>query len=185
VALQHRQGVGQLTFKVSRCHTTRHTHTHTHTAELLWTSDQLVAEAATYTRHNKDKTRKSVTLAGFETAIPVIERLQAYVLAGTATEIGLDIRTYFCQFCRRNILISQPLSLHGKNKYVRSLSLFRVCLPLCPSTVHTGTTVRHCCHREFPCLTTLAWYYSLEYPILLNVRPQFQQHKQIDGVFWF
>jgi hypothetical protein len=78
-------------------------------------------------------------LAGFEPAIPGIEGQQSYVLAGTATEISLEIRTYFCQFCRRSILIPQPISLHGKNKSVLSLPIFRACLPLCPSIAHTGT----------------------------------------------
>jgi hypothetical protein len=65
------EGVGQLIVTISRCHMTRHINT----AGLLWTSDQLVTEAATYTRHNKNKTRKSITLAGFEPAIPVIGSL--------------------------------------------------------------------------------------------------------------
>jgi hypothetical protein len=34
-----------------------HTHTHTHTVGLLWASDQLMAESATYTRHDKHKIR--------------------------------------------------------------------------------------------------------------------------------
>jgi hypothetical protein len=38
-------------FEVSRLPTIRHTHIHT--VGLLWTSDQLVAEAATYTTHNE------------------------------------------------------------------------------------------------------------------------------------
>ena len=38
-----------LTVEGSRSHTIRHTHTHTEPVGLLWTSDQLVAEAATYT----------------------------------------------------------------------------------------------------------------------------------------
>jgi len=97
-----------------------------------------------------------MTLAGFEPAIPLIERLQTYFLAGTATEIVLDIRTYFCQLCRRSFLIPRPLNLLGKNKSVLSLSLLRVCLPLYPSIAYTVTTVSHCCHREFPCFTTLA-----------------------------
>jgi hypothetical protein len=41
-----------------------HTHTHTirqrHPVGLLWTSDQLVAEAATYTTHNKHKRRTTL-----------------------------------------------------------------------------------------------------------------------------
>jgi len=45
---------------------------------LLRTSDQLVAEAATYTKHNKHKRRTSMPSAGFEPAIPAIKRLQSW-----------------------------------------------------------------------------------------------------------
>jgi len=48
-------------------------------------SDQLVAEAGTYTTHNR---RTSMYSAGFETAIPAMEHLQTYALDRTATGIG-------------------------------------------------------------------------------------------------
>jgi len=61
-------------------HTHTHTHphppTHTHTVGLLWTSDQHVAEAATYTTHNKYKGQTFMPSVGFEPAIPAIKRLQ-------------------------------------------------------------------------------------------------------------
>jgi hypothetical protein len=63
--------------------------THTHTVGLLCTRDQLVAETATYTTHNKHKRRKSIPSAGFETAVPEIKWLQTYALDRTATEIPL------------------------------------------------------------------------------------------------
>ena len=44
---------------------------------------QLVAEAANYTTHRKQKRRK-----GFEPAIPAIELQKTYVLERTATGIG-------------------------------------------------------------------------------------------------
>jgi hypothetical protein len=55
--------LGRLIVEVSRSHTIRHTHgrarththTHTHTVGLLWTSDQPVAEAATYTTNTTDE----------------------------------------------------------------------------------------------------------------------------------
>jgi hypothetical protein len=56
---------------------------------LLCTSDQHVAEAATYTTHSKHKTRTSMPSVGFEPAIPAIKRLQTYALERTATGIGL------------------------------------------------------------------------------------------------
>jgi hypothetical protein len=49
-------------FEVSRLHTMRHTHGRT-----PWTSDQLVAEAATLTTHNKHKRWTSTPWAGFVT----------------------------------------------------------------------------------------------------------------------
>jgi len=41
----------------------------------LWTNDQLVAETATFTTHNKHKRRTSMPSAVFEPAIPAIKRL--------------------------------------------------------------------------------------------------------------
>jgi len=49
-----------------------HTHTH-HLVELLCMSDQLVSEAATYTRHNTHKRIISVPSAGFEPTITAIK----------------------------------------------------------------------------------------------------------------
>ena len=51
-----------------------HTQTHTHPVGLLRTSDQIVAEAATYTTHNRHKRRTYMPSAGFEAAIPAINR---------------------------------------------------------------------------------------------------------------
>jgi hypothetical protein len=39
-------------------------------------SDQLVAEAATYTTHNQHKGQTSMPAVGFEPTIPAIKRLQ-------------------------------------------------------------------------------------------------------------
>jgi len=50
-----------------------HTFIHTHPVGPLCTSDQLVAEAATYTTHNKHKRQKSMPSARFESAIPSIK----------------------------------------------------------------------------------------------------------------
>jgi hypothetical protein len=71
---QPNTGLGRLTVEVSGSHT--RTHAHTHAAGLLWTSDQFVAEAATYTTHNKHNRRTSMPSAGFELAIPAIKPLQ-------------------------------------------------------------------------------------------------------------
>jgi hypothetical protein len=68
--------------------TCTHTHIHTHPAEPLWTSDQLVEMAATYTTHNKHNRRKYMSLEGFEPAPPAIE----WSLDSPAT--GIDL--FYC-----------------------------------------------------------------------------------------
>ena len=62
--------------------------THTHQAVPIWTSDLLVAEAATYTTRNKPNRRTYVTLAGFKPTIPATMLLQTNALYRTATGIG-------------------------------------------------------------------------------------------------
>jgi len=59
-----------------------------HLAELLWTSNQFVAEAVTCTTNNRHKRQTSTPPAGFETAIQAIEGPQTYALDRTATWIG-------------------------------------------------------------------------------------------------
>jgi hypothetical protein len=56
--------------------------------ELLWTSDQPVAEAATYITHSKYKRRTSVPSEGFESTLEAITCVQLYTLYHKATEIG-------------------------------------------------------------------------------------------------
>ena len=60
------QGLGRLTVYVTQLRT------HTHTVGLLWTSDQLVAEATTYKTHNKHNRRTSMPSVECEPTIPVI-----------------------------------------------------------------------------------------------------------------
>jgi len=64
------------------------THTCTHPVGLLWTSDQPVPEAATYTKHNKPMRRIFMPALGFEPEIPAIMLMQTYALDHTATGIG-------------------------------------------------------------------------------------------------
>jgi len=61
LAQQPNSGLSRLSVAAFRSHADTHTHTHTHThpVGLLWTSDQPVAEAATYTGrylHNTQQT---------------------------------------------------------------------------------------------------------------------------------
>ena len=62
-------------------------HTETHRVRFLWTSDQFVAQAATYTTHNKDMTQTSMPPAELEPEIPQSERPQTYALDRAATGI--------------------------------------------------------------------------------------------------
>ena len=99
VTQQPQSGVGCLTAEVSIyiyiyiyiyiSHTHTHTHTHTPAVGLLWTSDQLVAEAATCTKHNQLNRRTLKPSAGFETLIPAIKRPQGCALVRTVTGVGL------------------------------------------------------------------------------------------------
>jgi hypothetical protein len=65
-AQQPKSDLDHLIVEVSRSHT----HTHTHPVGLLCTSDQLGAEAATYTTHNTYKRRASISSAGIRTRGP-------------------------------------------------------------------------------------------------------------------
>jgi hypothetical protein len=60
---------------------------HTHLAGFLQTSDQLVAEATTYTTHNKHRRQTYTSSAGIKPIIPATERLQTYALDRMATRI--------------------------------------------------------------------------------------------------
>ena len=73
---------------LDHAHTHTRTHRHTHAVRFLSRSDQLVAEAATDTTHDKHKTQTSMPPAGSEPAIPVIERPQTYALDHIATGAG-------------------------------------------------------------------------------------------------
>ena len=73
-----------LSLPLSLSHT--HTHTHTNPLELLWTSDQPVVETVNYTNIRNRRTDIRA-LNGIWDQIPVIQRLEAYALDRTATEI--------------------------------------------------------------------------------------------------
>ena len=65
-----------------------HTQLDTHQVGYFWTSDQLIAETATYTTHKQHKGWTPMPSEGFESAIPTIERLQNSTLEFTAIGIG-------------------------------------------------------------------------------------------------
>jgi hypothetical protein len=80
-------GPGRFIVDVSRWHTIRQKHKKT--VRLLWTSDQLVAEAAVCITHNKHKKRTFMPAAWSEVVTPAIERLQTYALDLVTTGISL------------------------------------------------------------------------------------------------
>jgi len=84
VAQHKNSGLSGLTVEVPKSNTIRHRHQ----VGLLWASDQLVAEAAICTTHNKYKRRTSMPSAGFEPAIPAIKRQQIPAFDGTAVGIS-------------------------------------------------------------------------------------------------
>jgi len=53
-------------------------------------SDQFIAEATTYTTHNKRKRQTSMPSAGLEPVTPAIRQLQTYTLGFTAIRIGIS-----------------------------------------------------------------------------------------------
>jgi hypothetical protein len=82
VTQQPNSSLSRLVVKVPKSNKIRHT---PHPLGLLWTSDQPVAETATYTTCNKHKRRTSMPSAGFGPAIPTTERRQTCVIELTAT----------------------------------------------------------------------------------------------------
>ena len=77
-------GLGRLIVQISSSLTIRRTHTHT--VELLSTSDQLVAEADTYTSHNKHKRPTPMPSTGFESTISAVEHFQTSRSPGSASD---------------------------------------------------------------------------------------------------
>jgi hypothetical protein len=54
-------------------------------------SDQLLAEAAGYTTHNKHSIQIFLPSAGFKPAIPELQRPQTYAFDSTATRNSIEI----------------------------------------------------------------------------------------------
>ena len=70
---------------------THHTHARTHPIGLLCTSDQLVADVATYTTHNIHNWWTSLPSAGYEPAISRFKSPHVYSLYRTAIGIGKNV----------------------------------------------------------------------------------------------
>ena len=78
--LHHTQSDPPPTHPQTHTHVHKHTHTHAHMVEILWTSDRLVVEAATYTTHNKHEVETPSPSAEFEPTITSFKRLQTSAL---------------------------------------------------------------------------------------------------------
>ena len=76
-----KSGLGRFIFYVSRSHSPP--------AGLLWRSDQLVAEVATYTTHKKYKTPTTIPSAGFE--FPIAAQAPTDIRLSTANVISLHL----------------------------------------------------------------------------------------------
>jgi hypothetical protein len=110
--------------RLPHCWSLKITHRHTHPVGLLSTSDQLVAEPATYTTHNKHKIWKFMSSAGFAPAILTIEQPQNYALDRTAIGIG---RTFFYV---RTPIINYATFLHFQLQTFNNVGMIGTCLVL-------------------------------------------------------
>ena len=106
---QPSSGLGRLIVEGPRSHT----HTHTHPVGLLWTSDQLVSEAATCTTHNTPNRRTSMPSSGSEHSIPAIEWLLTY--ASDHTAIGIGLCDIFRNLQNKTCSISTKVSTNESN----------------------------------------------------------------------
>jgi hypothetical protein len=117
-------GLDHLIVEVSRSHTV----THTYPVGILWKSDQPVVEAATYTTHNKHKTRTSIHTSGFEPAILEIERRRTCALRGHGHRdqpIIMSNPPKSCRFMYPISYISSPgfLNIQGEHKNTPSFQV--------------------------------------------------------------
>jgi hypothetical protein len=153
VTQQPKSGLGGLIARLWGTHT--HTRTHTrarrHPVELLWTSDQPVAEAATYTTHNEPNIRKTMSLAGFELAMTTIKRLRTYALDRKNT--GITYKTQLVHRILRQLITKQRfttyyLNIHLHLDLANNLFLWVIHLK-CFITLHISS------HRRSPFLIDL------------------------------
>jgi hypothetical protein len=81
-----------------------HTRSGTLPVGLLWTRDQLVADAAKCTTHKKYNRRTFMASAKFEPAVLTMKRPQTFALDRTATDTGCHIKMglWNCQSKRRD-----------------------------------------------------------------------------------
>jgi len=107
---------------------------HTDPVGFLRTSDQLVAEDATYITHNKHNGRLSVPSAGFQRAIPTIKRLQAFALYRMANGIDssyvyLPVIIWLRKY-RNSMEIPPALEEINNNNNTTNIRASKLCRPL-------------------------------------------------------
>jgi hypothetical protein len=120
-ALQSLVGQGLLTVEASQSHS--HTHTLGRTPVHEWSGRR----KAFYLKTNNTHTRQtSMTLAGFEPAIPASERSQVHVLDSADTGIGY-VRLYRCKSTHRTFSPSTADSswntLYSNQRHLKHWSL--------------------------------------------------------------
>ena len=93
--------LGRLIVEVSRWHKIRNTCP----ISLLWMSDQLVAEDASYTTHNKHEWRKTIPSVEFEHTFPAIKHPQTHILDLMAT--GVDFPLLLKVKVKTNLTLEQ------------------------------------------------------------------------------
>jgi hypothetical protein len=138
-ARQPDSDIDRLIVVISILCTVRHTHTCARAVVLLLTSDQLVAEAAVCTTHNKHNRQTPVPSTRFEPSVPAIKGLWAYVLDRTATEIGLVLCFTPTRTCIQSVThytvsvyarlhVSALIAYHQRSFYTRHLCRLVLCV---------------------------------------------------------
>jgi hypothetical protein len=115
-------------------HTVSTQHTHTHSVGHLWTSDELVAKAATCTTHNKHKSKIHV-LSGIRTHNPSQERPQPCALDRAATGLG-DIIKHLPLYFRFKMLFVTVCVCVCVCVCARVRTCVRACLSACRLVRH-------------------------------------------------
>jgi hypothetical protein len=82
-----------------------HTQDTPQSVRILWTSDQLVAEASYRTAHNALNRQMSMPPVGFELTILARERPQTHALDRTATGTGVIKFTLYVFICKEFLMI--------------------------------------------------------------------------------
>jgi hypothetical protein len=113
-----------------------HTQWHTHTVWIPWTTNESVAEVATYAKHNKHKRRISVPSAGLKPAIPAI----------VASDLRIRVKTHI------QSALFPRIKLQAAGR-----SAVRVFLPL--DRTATGTGFHNCSSLVIKVILKLANVY--------------------------